>query len=238
MNENSRDETTPPDSPPGSLGTALRSITATRSRRWLSAITLLIGLIIPILLSVTLPASDQTFASIASPTQALMSVTVPCVGVLLAAELRRATAPVRLIPTLAAAVAAAAAVGAYGSATSAIAVVATPATEPWGDAAIVAASGPLLQSSAMLVGTGLGLLLRPSLVACLATVVLPLGAWALLGLPADGAAQPWLTPFGAAQNLLAGLPIGLAQWLAVAVLWSGGLNLLGAIRLRGVGPRR
>lgn len=237
MNENSKDGSAPSDSPPTAVGAALRSIAATRSRRWLSAITLLIGLIIPILLSVTLPASDQTFASIASPTQALMSVTVPCVGVLLTAESRRAAAPVRLLPTLVAAVAAAAAVGAYGSVTSAVAVVLTPATEPWSDAAIVAVGGALLQSSAMLVGTGLGLLLRPSLVACLATAVLPMGVWALLALPADGAAQPWLAPFGAAQNLLAGLPIGLAQWLVVAVLWGGGLNLLGAIRLRSVGPR-
>jgi hypothetical protein len=93
----------------------------------------------------------------------------------------------------------------------------------------------LVQIVAQLVGTGLGLLLRPAVIACLATIVLPLGLWFLLGSVAVlRPAQAWLTPFATAQVLLSARmsPWGWAQWLVVALLWGAALNAVGAARLK------
>ncbi|MBX6750462.1 MAG: hypothetical protein IRY85_12470 [Micromonosporaceae bacterium] len=87
---------------------------------------------------------------------------------------------------------------------------------------------------AQFVGTGFGLLLRHPVIACAATIVVPLGLWFLLGLGFLTAAQPWLTPFASVQRLLSGDMSGLAwpQWMVMALLWVGGLNALGTARLR------
>lgn len=85
-----------------------------------------------------------------------------------------------------------------------------------------------------LVGTGLGLLLRSTVVAFLATIVLPLGLFGLLGaVDALRPAQPWLTPLGSVRNLLSGdmTVLRWAQWLCVLLLWGVGLNALGAALL-------
>jgi hypothetical protein len=69
--------------------------------------------------------------------------------------------------------------------------------------------------------------------ACLLTIVLPLGLWALLGLSDSlRPAQAWLTPFPSAGNLLAGdmTPVRWAQWVVVATVWGLGLNALGLRR--------
>jgi hypothetical protein len=91
-----------------------------------------------------------------------------------------------------------------------------------------------------LLGTGLGLLLRP-VVALLASVVLPLGLWFVLGsVEVFRPAQAWLTPYPAVQNLLSGRMSALAwaQWFVVALLWGAGLNAVGAMRMMRRRPAR
>ncbi|MFD0823186.1 hypothetical protein ACFQ0D_33835, partial [Micromonospora zhanjiangensis] len=103
--------------------------------------------------------------------------------------------------------------------------------DPWRHAGTVAAGGVLVQVLAQSVGTGLGLLLRRPVVACLATIALPTGLWLLLGGVASlRPAQSWLTPYAVASPLLAGGMTGQnwAQWLVVVALWGVGLNVLGA----------
>jgi hypothetical protein len=94
--------------------------------------------------------------------------------------------------------------------------------------------GLLVWVVAQLVGTGFGLLLGQPVLACVATIVVPLGLWFVLGLDFLAAARPWLTPLASVQRLLAGDMSGLAwpQWTVMALLWVGGLNALGVARLR------
>ena len=104
----------------------------------------------------------------------------------------------------------------------------------WSRAGTIALGCVLVAIVAQFVGTGFGLLLRKPVLACAATIVVPLGLWLILGLGFLKAAQPWLTPFPSVQRLLSGDMSGLAwpQWTVMALLWAGGLNALGAARLR------
>ncbi|HSU34477.1 MAG TPA: hypothetical protein VLJ88_02345 [Propionibacteriaceae bacterium] len=59
------------------------------------------------------------------------------------------------------------------------------------------------------------------ILACLATIVVPLGLWFVLGLvPALRPAQAWLTTFPSVQHLLSGemSPVRWAQWCCPADL--------------------
>ena len=202
----------------------------TRPRRWLLALTLLAGLIVAVALTVTLPPAQRTFATIANPVQSLMSVTVPLLGILLVADLRR-TSSTSVAPTVLGAVVVAAAAGLAGAGFCAAALAFAPSSDPWRHAGAIAAGGVPVQVLAVLVGTGLGMLLPSRLVAFLGTIVWPLGLWFLLrGL----GAQAWLTPFAAVQNLLSGRMTAVmwAQWLVVFLVWGVGLNVAGAARLR------
>lgn len=91
----------------------------------------------------------------------------------------------------------------------------------------------VVQLTAQLVGTGLGLLVRHCVLAFGLTIVAPLGLWLLLG-AVSPAAQEWLTPFASAQHQLSGAMTGLswAQTATVLLLWGVGLNLVGLRRLR------
>ena len=121
---------------------------------------------------------------------------------------------------------------------SALALLVAPsgsAAGAWQDAGAVAVGGVLVQVVAQLVGTGLGLLLRPPALASAATVVLPLGLWFLLGaVDALRPAQDWLTPFATAEDQLSGrMDAGAwTRWLVVVLLWPVGLNAAGAIVLQ------
>jgi hypothetical protein len=206
----------------------------TPPRRWLVAIIVLLGLLAAVLMAVAGRPGDRTFATLADPVQSLMSVAVPLLGVLLVQDLRRAPRPARLAPTLLAATLLAAAVGAFGVVLCAVALaVAAPGAgqDPWRHAGTIAVGSVLVQVLAQLVGTGLGLLLRSSLVAFLATIVLPLGLWFVLGgVDVLRPAQGWLTPYGTVPDLLAGRMGGPAwtRWLVVFLLWGVGLNAVGA----------
>ena len=206
---------------------ALRRSVGTRPRRWLLALTLLAGLVVAVALTASLPPPERTFATVANPVQSLMSVAVPLLGILLVGDLRRGTSPA---PTVLVAVVVAAAVGLAGAGACAAALAFAPSQDPWRHAGAIAAGGVPVQVLAVLVGTGLGMLMGSRLVAFLGTIVLPLGLWfALRGV----AAQAWLTPYAAVQNLLSGQMTAVmwAQWLVTFLLWGVGLNVAGAVRL-------
>ncbi|MFC7380869.1 hypothetical protein [Sphaerisporangium rhizosphaerae] len=218
------------------IGTALRRSAGTRPRRWLLAITLVVGLLAAVGLSMTLPPADRTFATIIEPVQSLMSVTVPFLGVLLAGDLWKAPGTARPLPSLLAATLLAAAVGVFGLVVCALALAVASsgsAADPWLNAGTVTAGSVLVQIVGQLVGTGLGLLVRSPVIACLATLA-PMGLWWVLGAVDFLRPAQAFTPYATLRNLLSGHmnPLTWTQWVAVLLIWGVGLNVLGAARLR------
>lgn len=204
----------------------------TRSRRWLVAVILLLGMGAAAALAAAVQPADRTFTTLSGPVQMLMSVPLPLIGVLSARDLLRAPPAARVTPTLLGAALLAAAVGAFGVlACAATLAMSGTASGQWGHAGTIAVGSVLVQVVAQLVGTGLGLLLRPA-IAFLATIVLPLGLWFLLD-SVDGVHLAWLTPYAAAQDLLTGEMSALAwgRWFVVLLFWGAGLNAVGAARL-------
>lgn len=213
---------------------ALRRALGTRARRWLLAGTLLAGLLTAVALVAPLAPADRTFVALSGTVQSLMSVVTPLFGILLVRDRHRAPGAGRVVPTVLAVALPAVVIGVAGvlicAATLALAPVEV-ADEPWRYAGTVAVGSVLVQVVAGLVGTGLGLLLRSRVIAFVATIVLPLGLFALLGaVDALRPAQPWLTPLGSVRNLLSGEMSVLrwVQWLCVLLIWGVGLNAVGA----------
>lgn len=214
---------------------ALRRAAGTRPRRWLVAGTALVGLFTAVAVAAALPPAELTFATVSDPVQSLMSVLVPLMSCLLVRDLRQAPRAAAVSPTLLAAILFAAVVGVFGVVVCAAALAVAPAADPWQNAATIAAGGVLVQIGAGLVGTGLGMLVRPVSVAFLATIVLPLGLWFVLGVvDVLRPGQAWLTPYATVRNLLSGRmgAVLWAQWLVVLLIWGLGLNVVGAIRLK------
>ncbi|MCI4067016.1 hypothetical protein MRQ36_32400 [Micromonospora sp. R77] len=226
---------------PESTLDALRRAAGTRRRKYLLAGTLLLGLTAAVALGAAGPPGDRTLASLADLVQSLMSVAVPLIGILLVHDLRRAPRTTRLAPTLLAGILLAAAVGVFGTLACVGALALAPsgtAPDPWRHAGTIALGGVLVQVVAMLVGTGLGLLLRSTVLAFLATIVLPLGCWAVLGAVDVLRPAQAFTPYASVRNLLSGRmdAAAWAQWLAVLLIWGVGLNALGAARWKRSAP--
>ncbi|MFF0254108.1 hypothetical protein ACFYPW_16600 [Micromonospora zamorensis] len=217
---------------------AARRSLGTRARRWLLVGTLLAGLLTAVALVAAAAPADRTFAALSETVQSLMSVVTPLFGILLVRDLRRAPGSARVLPSVLAVGLPAVFIGVVGVLICAATLTLSPAEvadEPWRHAGTVALGSVLVQVVAGLVGTGLGLLLRSTVVAFLATIVLPLGLFGLLGaVDALRPAQPWLTPFGSVRNLLSGdmTVLRWAQWLCVLLLWGVGLNAAGATVLK------
>lgn len=215
---------------------ALRRAVGTPARRILLAVTLLLGVLAAAALALAAPPDDRTFATLSDPVQSLMSVVVPAFGVLLARDLARRPEAARLRPTLLAAALLAAMVGLFGVlvCVAALALTTSTAPDPWRHLGTIVVGGVLVQVVAQFVGTGLGLLIRRPAVAFVATIVLPLGLWFLLG--AVDALRPAqaLTPYSSVRHLLAGKMSALnwLQWLGMLLIWVVGLNALGVTRLR------
>ncbi|MFI7069879.1 hypothetical protein [Micromonospora sediminicola] len=212
---------------------ALRRAAGSRGRRLLLLVTVGTGILATAALLAGLPPAERTAATFAETVHAFVSVPLPFVGVLLAHDLRRAPgAPV--LPTLAAATLIAVAAGLAGDAlfVAAPATSGSTASDPWAHVGGLAVAGVLVQVLAQLVGTGLGLLIARPGWACPATIVLPLGAYALL--TPLGTARDRLTPYGALQGLLGAVPGGprWAWWVTAALLWGVSLNAVGAVVLR------
>jgi hypothetical protein len=198
--------------------------------------TLAIGALAAVALGMELPLEDRTMAEISGPAQLLMSVTVPFLGVLLVQDLPRPGSRTALLRSMAAASAVAALFASFGVAICALVTALVDSQAPggrWQYAGTVVLGSVLVQCLAQLSGTGLGMLVRRPVLACLLTIALPLGLWALLWL-SDGLrpAQAWLTPFPSAGHLLAGdmSLLRWAQWWVVATIWGIGLNALGLRR--------
>lgn len=235
----------PPDGPAptqqaeGSLPELRRALT-TRPAKVILTLTLLLGLLAAAALVASLPPADRTLAAVSTPVQSMMSVTAPFLGVLLTSPLRHTQDPTTVRPKLLAAVRLAVVIALFGLAVSAIAIVAaSSAASPgtWHNSGAVVLGCIIVQIIAQLVGTGLGMLIRRPVVAGIATIVLPLGVWAILGATeATSPAQDWLTPFAGVGRLTAGAmtAVNWVQSLVVFLIWAVGLNALGAARL----PRR
>jgi hypothetical protein len=225
----------------GATSSAIRRAVGTRARRWLVVSTVLLGLFAAVAVAAGAPA-DRTFAALSGPVQSLMSVIVPCLGILLAHDLRRAPQAARVAPTVLAATLWAAVIGVCGALACAgvLAVaVSGAAADPWRYAGVIVVGSVLVQVVAQLVGIGLGLLLRSFVVAFAASVVLPMGLWLLLGsVDALRPVQAWLAPYSSVQNLLSGgmTVVAWAQWLAILLVWGVGLNVVGTARLRRSAP--
>jgi hypothetical protein len=206
-------------------------------RRLLLALTLLAGAGSAFVVAASGPTGDRTFVAAHAAAQSAMSVAVPLFGILLAGDLRRSRSR-SPAGTYGAALAVATAVALIGVAVSALAVAvlaAGPAQTRWAHSGTAALGGLLVQALAALVGVGLGLLLRMRFVAFVASAVVPLGLWWLLGaVAALRAWQDWLTPYANARHLLSGDMSALqwAQSAVVLVLWGGGLTVWGLRRRR------
>jgi hypothetical protein len=158
--------------------------------------------------------------------------------VLLTSKLHRARHRNSLRPALFAATALALVVAVSGVLLSVVAVAVAPSTAQagtWQHFGLIVTGSIVVQVIAQLVGTGLGLLLRSPVVACIASIVLPLGLWLVLGSTDTlRPAQDWLTPFAGVARLTAGQlsALGWVQSLVVFLIWAVGLNAVGAARLR------
>lgn len=212
--------------------TLLRPVVATWPGRLL--VLAAVGAVLSALAVASDPADRPgVFAQVSQPTQMWLSIFVPFVGVLLVHAARRSGRQHDVRRAVLSALALAVAVAVFGAVVS-LAATATagrqPGVETWGRVPQVLLGCLLVQLVAQLTGTAAGLLVRRSVLACLLTIVLPLGLWLLLS--ASTAAQDWLTPYASARQLLSGQMTSLhwAQWLTMMALWCLLPNLLGLRR--------
>ncbi|MFI7425809.1 hypothetical protein ACIBPB_02355 [Micromonospora sp. NPDC049836] len=215
---------------------ALRRAVGTPARRVLLAVTLLLGALAAAALALAGPPDDRTFATLSDAAQSLMSVVVPAFGILLVHDVERRPGIVRRTPTLLAAALLAAVVALFGVlvCAAALALTTSSAQDPWRHFGTVAVGSVLVQLVAQFVGTGLGLLIRRPAIAFVATIVLPLGLWFLLGAVDVLRPVQALTPYSSVRHLLSGQMTALnwVQWLGVLLIWGVGLNAFGVARRR------
>lgn len=207
----------------------LRRAVGSWPRRLLIVGTILLGAAVAVLTAMSVPMPERTLPVLLTPVQSVMSILTPLVGILLVGDLRRPRRTAHLTPALLAGLVVAAGIALLGV----VACVAT-ATQTDGLGRLTLAS-VLVQSVALLSGTGLGMLIPSRVLAFLATIVIPLGLWRLLG-TADvlEPARGWLTPFESARRLLADgmTPFFWLQFVVMVMIWDGSLNALGARRMR------
>jgi hypothetical protein len=181
-----------------------------------------------------LSSAERDFAAVSAPVQSLLSVGVPFCGAVMTYDLHLHGRRRDLPSTLVWAVGVAVGFALFGAIVSAATVAAFPhSPHPWGSAVELVLGSVLAQVVAQLTGTGFGLLIRRAVLACLATIVCPLGLWLVLGATAPSS-RAWLTPFESARHLLAGT-MAAASWLPFLVmvsLWGIALNLAGIQRFR------
>jgi hypothetical protein len=196
--------------------------------------TALIGALTAVLMGLGVAPAVNTFVVINASAQSLMSVLLPLSGIML---VRRCVATkdcpnLRWALTIAAGYAILVAVTAVGV-SAVIATTVPNATARWLHAPAAILGSLLVQLIAQSVGTVFGLLIRRVVVAFVASIVLPLGLWFVLGaIPTMAPLQAWITPY-AAVRLLSGQadPLGWIQWLVMASVWTLGLNVVAIARL-------
>ncbi|MGW5361388.1 hypothetical protein [Actinopolymorpha pittospori] len=201
----------------------------------IAVVTTLAGVAGAVAVTADLSSAERDFAAVSAPVQSLLSVGVPFCGAVLTYDLHLHGRRRDLPSTLAWAVGLAVGFALVGAIVSAAAVAAFPShsPQPWGSPVELVLGGVVAQVVAQLTGTGFGLLIRRAVLACLATIVCPLGLWLVLGATAPSS-RAWLTPFESARHLLAGT-MTTASWLPFLVmvsLWGIALNLAGIHRFR------
>lgn len=191
----------------------------------------LVGLLTAVAVAAGSPPEDITVGSVAGPTESVVSIVVPFLGVVLVLRSARPATLCTLGRAVGIALTWAAALAILGMAITVVVVAIVNGGGHWTSLGRLLLGSVLVQLVAQATGTGLGMLTRRPLLACLLTVLLPLGLWSSLG--AVVVLQParvWLTPFASVQRLLAVDMDGLAwvQWLVMVSIWGLGLNLVGA----------
>jgi hypothetical protein len=218
-----------------------RRAVGTPIRRVLLAVALAVAVLAAAVLTTSLPATGRTFVSLSASVQSLLSIFVPFFAVLLASDLRRSRRPghpIRPRPIWIAAGLLALGFGLVGIAVSATATALGPDStgiDRWASWPLIVFGSLVLQLIAAGVGTAAGLLLRPVWLADLATVVVPLGCYLVLGTTATlRLVREWTTPFAAVQRLFTGqlTLLGWLQWAVVAAFWVVAANAV-ALLVRG-----
>lgn len=229
----------------GSLITSVlaQAAGAVRTRRRVAflVLTVALGPIAGVASALLGRSADRTFVAVQGTTQLIVSVLLPLVGILLAADLRRGGTP-RTLATCLAAGAIAIRVAVAGLLVAVVATSAAAGTTPgrWNGAASSAAGGVVVQVVCVLCGVGLGLLITRPWVAFLASAAVPLGLYAAVGaVPPLSAARDWVAPYASAQHLLSGAttPLMWAQAVVVLLLWGVALPALATWWLRRRGAR-
>jgi len=201
-----------------------RTVLTRPGLRWLLVVTLLLGAGTAVLLGLD---SSAGVVAVAGPVHSVMSIVLPIIGILMV----RAADPGELLSTVAGALVVAVGVGLAGVAFTALGVaLADTGPTGWDRFAAVALGGVLVQVMTLLVGTGVGLLVRPLVPAILVDVVLPVGLWAALGAVGLRTLQQW-TPYAVVQDLTSGR-MAAPDWalaLAVVLLWGVGPTALGLL---------
>jgi hypothetical protein len=227
-----------------SVGSACRRAVGTRPRQVLTGVALTCALLALVAVSAGAAPEEQMFLATSAISQGILSIFVPFYGVLLISDLRRHQASDGLAwwSSFLAAELFAVVAAVYGLVISAVAVAVVvgagstaAGSDPWRSVGLVVMGSLIMQLLAASVGTGFGLLLQPPIVAELATIVVPLSCWLLLGLtPVLTQIREWTTPFAAVQHLFTGQlsPLNWLQWLVVIAIWGVGLNAIGSIRLQ------
>ena len=213
----------------------LRRAVGSWPRRLLVIGTVLVGAGVAAFTSASAPPAERTLPVLLTAVQSAMSILVPLIGIVLVHDLRHTRDAGRVRSTVVAGLLVAAGIALLGVLAG---LAAATRSEGLGGLLL---SSVLVQGVALLTGTGLGLLIPSRVVAFLATIVLPLGLWRLLG--SVGPLEPargWLTQYESARRLLGGemTPFFWLQFAVMVAVWGAGLNAWGAARLRRVRSAR
>ncbi|MDN5763654.1 MAG: hypothetical protein L0H41_15230, partial [Microlunatus sp.] len=184
--------------------------------------TVLVAAAAAFILAAVLNPPDRTVAALIPLAQLLMTLLTPFSAALATSELRTPKAQQPAVRAYwAGAAIYAVAIGTLGLLACVLAVTALGAApESWLGGPSVVVGSLLVQLIPVGVGCAAGLLLPRAWLACLTTVVVPLGVTLLLGTLGPRGAADWLTPLGAAGHLVPG-PMSIlnwAQWIVVAAL--------------------
>lgn len=206
-----------------------RLLLETTARRLWVVVTAAIAVGIPWLLAFTLPTAERTFVGVNGPTQMLISVITPFVGLLLATDVRLGRAGVG--PAVRVAYLFAVVSGAWGAVFSAVAsaVTVSGSADVWANAVAAATGGLAVQVVATTTGLGLGALVRRPIVAGVATFAPLVVGLILTAVPAVAA---WVTPAVNGPPLLTGAdPMAWVREVVVLLIWGGGYWVAGAGRI-------
>ncbi len=199
-----------------------------RARGVLAVVTALFGGITAVLLA-ALARRTPGAVELNALVQLVMSVFVPFIGVLTVQRAGDRSVPTAL-GGIARSLLSAGGFALYGVAVSAVAAASTGAGSDVGVLGQLVVASVAVQGLAQLIGTGSGLLVRRPVLACVLTIVVPLGvAVTLTSIDPSGSLRARATPFGGAIALLNLTPHAWPGWLAIAGGWGLALNAVAVL---------